>query len=404
MIIARSEAIAPAQQASFRGLGFLPGGFPDSQASGISPDGNYVCGIAIDEFRRSIGFRWNVSDGMIALPGRPPNAAIALPTAIISNRVAVGSITPLGESRVAVKWVDTIPEELGWLGDAQGYFDSNALDVADTGVIVGDSTTPQSLYKEAFRWEDARMQGLGDLPGGRFDSSANAISHNGRYIVGSGITIVDTAEVRRATLWYDGQINALETPTDALDSAATDVTDMGVAVGTSTTRDFVTHPARWENGELMLLPRLPGAISSEPIAISQDGQTVVGNNTFGQIWIWDQVHGTRDLRVVFEQDYGLDLSDWGGKAISVNGMSTDAGRITGYGFNANGNREAWLATLPRDTDGDGLLDSWETSGLDINGDGTIDLDLPAMGANPLHKDLFVEVDLMDGVAVQHCRN
>jgi hypothetical protein len=49
-----------------------------------------------------------------------------------------------------------------------------------------------------------------------------------------------------------------------------------------------------------------------------------------------------------------------------------------------------------DSDGDGLLDSWETSGYDANGDGTIDVDLPTMGADPLHKDLFVEVDSMSG--------
>ncbi|WP_198028937.1 hypothetical protein [Actinoplanes sp. N902-109] len=48
-----------------------------------------------------------------------------------------------------------------------------------------------------------------------------------------------------------------------------------------------------------------------------------------------------------------------------------------------------------DRDGDGLLDSWETSGLDLNGDGTPEVDLPAMGASPDHKDVFVEVDWMN---------
>lgn len=47
-----------------------------------------------------------------------------------------------------------------------------------------------------------------------------------------------------------------------------------------------------------------------------------------------------------------------------------------------------------DRDGDGLLDQWETDGLDADGDGTVDVDLPAMGASPDHKDLFVEVDWM----------
>ncbi len=52
----------------------------------------------------------------------------------------------------------------------------------------------------------------------------------------------------------------------------------------------------------------------------------------------------------------------------------------------------------RDRDGDGLLDEWEEHGLDVNGDGIVDLDLPALGADPDHKDLFVEVDAMSGHA------
>lgn len=49
-----------------------------------------------------------------------------------------------------------------------------------------------------------------------------------------------------------------------------------------------------------------------------------------------------------------------------------------------------------DADGDGLLDSWEEDGLDVDGDDTIDVDLPAMGADPNHKDMFVELDTMPG--------
>ncbi|MCB0641140.1 MAG: hypothetical protein KDC44_05845, partial [Phaeodactylibacter sp.] len=51
-----------------------------------------------------------------------------------------------------------------------------------------------------------------------------------------------------------------------------------------------------------------------------------------------------------------------------------------------------------DSDGDSLLDDWEENGYDADGDGTIDVDLPAMGANPHHFDIFVEVDWMNGRA------
>lgn len=48
-----------------------------------------------------------------------------------------------------------------------------------------------------------------------------------------------------------------------------------------------------------------------------------------------------------------------------------------------------------DSDSDGLLNTWETTGIDINGDGRIDYNLRAKGANPTHKDIFVEVDFME---------
>ncbi len=54
------------------------------------------------------------------------------------------------------------------------------------------------------------------------------------------------------------------------------------------------------------------------------------------------------------------------------------------------------APAATDTDGDSLPDTWETNGYDANGDGVVDVDLPGMGATPNKKDLFVEMDYMDG--------
>ncbi|MFZ0548484.1 MAG: choice-of-anchor L domain-containing protein, partial [Candidatus Promineifilaceae bacterium] len=48
-----------------------------------------------------------------------------------------------------------------------------------------------------------------------------------------------------------------------------------------------------------------------------------------------------------------------------------------------------------DSDNDGLLDDWETSGLTVMVGGVPEfVDLPAMGADPMHKDVFVETDYM----------
>lgn len=47
-----------------------------------------------------------------------------------------------------------------------------------------------------------------------------------------------------------------------------------------------------------------------------------------------------------------------------------------------------------DDDGDGLPNGWEINGYDANNDGVIDIDLPALGADYRHKDIFVEMDYM----------
>lgn len=53
-----------------------------------------------------------------------------------------------------------------------------------------------------------------------------------------------------------------------------------------------------------------------------------------------------------------------------------------------------FSPICRDTDGDALCDQWETTGIDYDGNGTIDLDLSRWGVEPTSKDILVEVDYM----------
>ncbi|HMF18242.1 MAG TPA: hypothetical protein VKE98_13610, partial [Gemmataceae bacterium] len=57
------------------------------------------------------------------------------------------------------------------------------------------------------------------------------------------------------------------------------------------------------------------------------------------------------------------------------------------------NNVTMVFAIMLDADGDGIPDVWETNGIDVNGDGTIDLQL---NTSPTHKDLFVEADAMTG--------
>jgi hypothetical protein len=74
------------------------------------------------------------------------------------------------------------------------------------------------------------------------------------------------------------------------------------------------------------------------------------------------------------------------------------------GGGGDGNRaEIWfnVGLDNGDRDGDGLFDSWEINGIHMNDDGIVDLNLPALGANPDHKDIFVEIDWMEDATHSH---
>jgi uncharacterized repeat protein (TIGR01451 family) len=130
------------------------------------------------------------------------------------------------------------------------------------------------------------------------------------------------------------------------------------------------------------------------------------------VQLWDQ----DDLSA----DDLLDIAPDGGRSLNI---TLDLNTCTWRGSGASGVVDAQsssagtqtdsakiyfvistTAPLCRDSDGDGLLDAWEINGYDHNGDGVIDVDLPAMGANPYRKDLFLELDYMVGPGHDHMPN
>ncbi len=87
-----------------------------------------------------------------------------------------------------------------------------------------------------------------------------------------------------------------------------------------------------------------------------------------------------------------------GSAIAFNTSFSPVGGSDGNSF-----PDIYTNDTPLDTDGDALLDAWETVGIDANTDGILD-SLTFMNAadgsapSPLRKDLYVEVDAMVGRA------
>src|SRR6185436_18653421 len=91
--------------------------------------------------------------------------------------------------------------------------------------------------------------------------------------------------------------------------------------------------------------------------------------------------------------------------------------VTATAINSNGSTSEFSPNAPAcsdpdgngnsDDDADGLCDNWETNGIDLNGDGIIDLPLnqAPFNASRTVPDIFVEVDWMDcaigGCAANH---
>ncbi|MBB3732860.1 hypothetical protein [Nonomuraea dietziae] len=114
-----------------------------------------------------------------------------------------------------------------------------------------------------------------------------------------------------------------------------------------------------------------------------------------------------DLDITFDLNTciftGGDLTAQQGAGIlSLTGQSEASGvdSARGYFTITTDHCLAEAKKASRDSDGDGLQDSWEIPGLglDANTDGTVDLPLgnPPYNALPYRKDLFVEVDYLKG--------
>ena len=152
------------------------------------------------------------------------------------------------------------------------------------------------------------------------------------------------------------------------------------SLGRSPTRD---DPFRFQY-RITTVAAQPGGVASDREVGT--GIIPVGTGT-------RQVTGVNPVGISYAPD---------GERLAVVGDGGDLTKITVYrpdtgAFTPIGARTSvkvrWRPEID-DADGDALLDDWETHGIDTNGDGTVDLDLPAMGADPRHKDVFVELDYM----------
>ena len=318
-----------AKAAGFQGLGDLPGGSFYCWAWGVSADGSVVVGRS-SSASGGEAFRWE--GGEMAGLGDLPGGSFGSYAYGVSadGLVVVGGSKSGGE---AFRWTDLNGngladpnEKLDYhpefgLGDLPGgSFGSRAWGVsADGSVVVGRSRSASG--GEAFRWTDLNGNGLvdpnekldyhpefglGDLPGGGFESWAFGVSADGSVVVGHSFS----ASGYEAFRW----------------TQATGMVGLGDLPG--------------------------GEFWSEACDASADGSVVVGVSEsasgYGfRAFIWDATNGMRNLKDVLENDFGLDLTGW--TLFSAEGISDDGLTIVGWGSNnPSGYTDAWIATLTCD--------------------------------------------------------
>jgi hypothetical protein len=110
-------------------------------------------------------------------------------------------------------------------------------------------------------------------------------------------------------------------------------------------------------GTVTMIPHIAiGGLNTDidtAYAANHDGSVVVGmenlsqsNGFFGRAFVWDAQHGTRILRDLLVDQFGLGAQLAGWELNSATCVSDDGHILAGYGFAPSGQQAAWRVTLP----------------------------------------------------------
>lgn len=322
-------------------LGDVPGGtFQTTSAYDVSDDGSAVVGLG-ETAANFKAWRWTQSGGHVQIE----NSNLYSHSSAISadGSVAVGWIRNQLTGQVeALRWTEATGA-VG-LGDlAGGLFQSFANDVsADGTVVIGLGHNSSGQF--ATRWTEATGQtSIGDLPGGIAQSAAFGVSRDGLTIVGTG----HSAAGPEAFSWTNagGMVGLNDLDGGIFESHAEDVLGNGNVVIGYGHSALGREAFRWthEGGMVGLGDLSGGTYDSWAWGGSADGSLIVGSASTvlgSEAFLWDQLKGMRNLRIVAESEYGLDLTGW--TLTRAFAMSPDGRIIVGEGINPDGNAEAWM--------------------------------------------------------------
>ena len=248
-----------------------------------------------------------------------------------------------------------------------GFSSSRASGTSANGSVVvgGVGSFSGSLGPEAVLWDTANgIQGLGDLAGGPFSSSAQDVSSDGLTIVGFG----RSTSGPEAFHWTSaGGIQGLgDLPGGGFSSAARSVSADGTTIVGRGTSIFGLEAFRWQDGTgLQGLGDLPGGqFFSDAYGVSNDGNVVAGRSesaSGNEAFVWDPVGGMQGLG---------DLP--GGNGFSeARGISGDGTTVVGYSDSIFGLQAfRWTAAGGMDGLGDLAGGTYFSQALDASEDGS----------------------------------
>jgi probable HAF family extracellular repeat protein len=251
------------------------------------------------------------------------------------------------------------------LGDlAGGTFFSSAFGAsADGSVVVGVSSSTSG--SQAFRWTSGTgMVGLGDLPGGTFDSVANGVSADGSVVVGNG----RSTSGQEAFRWTSGtgMVGLGDLAGGSFLSRGYAISPNGaVVVGDSSSANGF-EVFSWSSGPGMTNLGDPpgGGIGGAAHSASADGSVLVGRGSFS--------NGNRAFRLAGGTFVGLGDLPGGFEISEAFDVSGDGSVVVGYGSSSNG-KEAFRWTSGTGMIGLGDLpgSSFESEASAISADGTL---------------------------------
>jgi hypothetical protein len=122
--------------------------------------------------------------------------------------------------------------------------------------------------------------------------------------------------------------------------------DGSVVAGTTHTSSYPAFFWTKEKG-MVTIGHLPEMNTTHPGDMTPYGEIIIGGSYSGpdngNAFIWDSIHGMRNLQAVLEKEYKLNLTGW--KLQNASGITPDGNVIVGDGINPQGQKEGFRVVL-----------------------------------------------------------